>query len=75
MFFGEPYTLELLPATGMQVDAATLSVVQNVSDTDYEEFSNAYNVPYNFPSPYFGDPFFSKLENNRLSYSPCYPVC
>ena len=75
-FLGEPYTLELMPATHIQGAAATVSVPQNAAlSTNYEEFSRAYKTPYNFPSLPLGEPFPSthNLEDNRFIHHP-YPV-
>ena len=76
MFFNEPYVLELMPATHMQGATAMMSVLQDTLSTDYEEFSRAYNAPYNFPLSHFGEalPSNHNLEDNRFTHPPYYPV-
>ena len=76
MFFGEPYTLEFMPATHMQGAEATISVPQDALSTDYEEFSRAHKMPYNFPSLPLGELFPSShnLEDNRFICHHLYPV-
>ena len=73
MYFDEPYTLQIEPVSGYMQGGGVMSVLQ-----DYvEEFSKAYNVPYDFPPSLFGEPFSPSshnLEDSSFPKDP-YPVC
>ena len=73
MYLDEPYALQIEPASGYIEGGGVMSVLQ-----DYvEEFSKAYNVPYNFQPSLFGELFSPSSHNLEDSsfLEDSYPVC
>ena len=73
LYVDEPYALEMVPATYMQ-GAGVILALQDALGIHLDEFSKTYNVPYDFPPSYFGEPFFHNLESSKFPEDP-YPVC
>ena len=73
MYLGEPYTLQIEPASGYMQGGGVMSIQQDYVD----EFSKAYNVPYNFPPSLLGELFSPSSHNLEESSFPedRYPVC